>query len=103
MIYVVLPFMGVIKIWPAQRVLCKTAHPRITAYQTLEYWLIGKSRLENATTWDFTTNGKRLAEAAIKFQAEIDRSEAISVNEERVQLAPRIITLTAPDALILHY
>ena len=58
---------------------------------------------KNGTTWQLTEHGQKLAQAALMFQENLDQIEGASVGSGRGKLAPRIITLTAPDAIIRYY
>ena len=58
---------------------------------------------KNGTTWQLTEHGQKLAQAALMFQENLDQIEGASVESGRGKLAPRIITLTAPDAIIRYY
>ena len=57
--------------------------------------------IKNGNTWTLTNHGKQIAEAAIKFQEQLDKAEADSIDKGKGKLKPRVITLTAPDAHIL--
>ena len=59
--------------------------------------------IKNGNTWTLTNHGKQIAEAAIKFQEQLDKAEADSIDKGKGKLKPRVITLTAPDALISYY
>ena len=59
--------------------------------------------IKNGNTWTLTNHGKQIAEAAIKFQEQLDKAEADSIYKGKGKLKPRVITLTAPDALISYY
>ncbi len=59
--------------------------------------------LKQGNGWDLTAYGRRLAEASLEFQLQMDRLEAETLEAASGKMVARSIILCAPDILISRY
>ena len=59
--------------------------------------------LKQGNGWDLTAYGRRLADAALDFQLQMDRLEAETLEAASGKMVARSVILSAPDILISRY